>query len=396
MSTIQRFLKLESLAGIALLGAAVLGMLSANSPLAGLYDRFVHVLFEIRLGDQGLSKPLLLWINDGLMAVFFLLVALELKREVLDGELSRPSQIALPLAASIGGIVVPAGIYILFTAGDREALLGWAIPAATDIAFALGVLAMLGGRVSRGLKTFLLTLAVFDDIGAILIIAVLYTQEISWAAKGLAVLATVVLVILNRVGVTRVGVYLCVGAFLWVCVLKSGVHATLAGVIVGLSIPHRKMNAFGRSPLKDLEHMLHPWVAFFIIPVFAFANSGVSLAGMSSVILHPVALGIIAGLVVGKMVGVFAASALLIRRGWADLPEGASWASFFGVCILAGIGFTMSLFIGTLAFEHTPRDFGAPLRLGVLVGSLISAVAGYLVLRRALRGTPDPAGGAGP
>jgi len=326
MNTTQDFLKLEALAGIALLAAAALGMLFANSPLAGWYQGVLNVPLEIRIGHEGLSKPLLLWINDGLMAVFFLMIALELKREVLDGELSRMSQVALPLVASVGGIVVPAAIYLAVNLGNPEALQGWAIPAATDIAFALGVLAMLGDRVPRSLKMFLLSLAVFDDIGAILIIAAFYTEEISWAAKGLGLCATAVIFVLNRVGVTRTGPYLLVGVVLWVCVLKSGVHATLAGVIVGLMIPHRRQNSFGRSPLEDLEHALHPWVVFMIVPVFAFANSGVSLTGASAMVLDPVALGIVAGLFFGKMLGVFSASALLVRSGIVELPEGVTWA----------------------------------------------------------------------
>jgi NhaA family Na+:H+ antiporter len=311
MGSMQRFLRLESLAGIALLVAAALGMVLANSPLASWYEHILSVPLQVRLGDTGLEKPLLLWINDGLMAVFFLMVALELKREVLDGELSRPSQVALPLAASFGGIVVPALIYAAVNVDNPEALRGWAVPAATDIAFALGVLAMLGDRVPRSLKTFLLTLAVFDDLGAILIIAAFYTEEISWTAKGLGLLATAVLFLLNRRGVTRTSPYLLVGAVLWVCVLKSGVHATLAGVIVGLMIPHRRTNAHGGSSLKELEHTLHPWVAFLIVPIFAFANAGVSLSGGTEAIMDPVAIGIVGGLFVGKMLGVFSAAVLI-------------------------------------------------------------------------------------
>jgi len=393
VGTIQRFVRLESLAGIALLGAAALGMLIANSPLASWYERFLTVPLEVRIGEAALSKPLLLWINDGLMAVFFLMVALELKREVLEGELSKRSQVALPLVAALGGIVVPALIYAVVNAGDPEALRGWAIPAATDIAFALGVLAMLGDRVPSSLKTFLLSLAVFDDLGAILIIAAFYTDEISWTAKGLGLVVTALLFLLNRSGVTRTGPYLLLGAVLWVCVLKSGVHATLAGVIVGLMIPHQRQDGHGRSPLKELEHALHPWVAFMIVPLFAFANSGVSLAGISGAMLDPVALGIVGGLFLGKMLGVFSAAAILIRSGAAKLPQGSTWASLFAVCVLSGIGFTMSLFIGTLAFEYTARDFSVPLRLGVLTGSLLSATVGFALLRRATKGSVERAMG---
>ena len=378
--------------GVILIAAAALGILMANSPLASGYQTVLNLPVSVALGSLELEKPLLLCINDGLMAIFFLVVALELKREVLEGELSNRSQVALPLGAAIGGILVPAALYTAINFQDSEALRGWAIPAATDIAFALGVLAMLGDRVPRSLKMFLLSLAVFDDIGAILIIAAFYTAEISWTAHGLALIATAVLFGMNRAKVTRTSPYLAVGAALWLFVLKSGVHATLAGVIVGLMIPHRRQNAFGRSSVKDLEHSVHPWVIYFIIPVFAIANSGVSLQGVSQAILDPVALGIIAGLFFGKMIGVYGASALMVRAGWAKLPAGANWSALLGVSILSGIGFTMSLFIGTLAFEHSARDFSVPVRLGVLAGSLVSATVGFLLLRRALpAAAPEPA-----
>lgn len=374
-----------ALAGMALIGAAALGLLSANSPLSELYARLLVTPVEVRVGFAALAKPLLLWVNDGLMAIFFLLVALELKREVLEGELSQLRQVVLPLMAAIGGILVPAGIFVLFNRGDSDALRGWAIPSATDIAFALGVLAMLGSRVPVALKAFLLSVAVFDDIGAILIIAAFYTGEISWTAKGWALGAAACLFLLNRLGVRRIGVYVLAGIVLWVCVLKSGVHATLAGVLLGLMIPHRPEGSTRRSPLLDLEHAIHPWVAFLIVPVFAFANAGVSLSGSSSVIADPVALGIIFGLVGGKLVGVFGFAWLAIRLGIANLPAGATWISLGGVSLLAGVGFTMSLFIGTLAFEQSTRDFVAPLRVGVLAGSLIAAISGYFLLRTTAR-----------
>ena len=392
MGTTKRFIRLEALAGIALLGAALLGMLVANTSFAGDYTRILQLPFEVSLGGVGLSKPLLLWINDGLMAIFFMLVALELKRELLGGELSKPGAITLPLVAAIGGIVVPALIYLAINRGDAEAMKGWAIPAATDIAFALGVLAMLGDRVPKSLKVFLLSLAVFDDLGAILIIAAFYTEEISWTAKGLALGATVFLVALNRLGVTRVAGYMLIGTFLWVAVLKSGVHATLAGVIVGLTIPHKHLNANGHSPLKELEHALHPWVAFLIVPVFAFANAGVTLSGLGEVLLQPVSMGILGGLFIGKAIGVFGVASVLIKTGLARMPEGSSWTSLLGVAILSGIGFTMSLFIGTLAFETSTVDFSAPLRVGVLAGSLLSAVVGYLLLRSCKSMRADPPG----
>lgn len=375
--------------GLALMVAAFAGIVLANTPLADAYDELFKTRVVVQVGELVIDKALLLWVNDGLMAVFFLLVALELKREVLDGTLSRLDQIALPAAAAIGGIAVPASIYLLVNIGDATATQGWAIPAATDIAFALGVLAMLGDRVPTALKAFLLSVAVFDDLGAIVIIATFYTDDILWPAKAMALVFAIGLFVLNRAKVWRVGPYILIGIALWVCVLKSGVHATLAGVLVGLMIPHRLECPRGGTPLSVTEHALQPWVAFGIVPVFALANSGVSLSGLSTSIVDPVALGVGGGLLVGKMVGVFGASALVIRLGWAKMPKGATWMSLFGVSVLAGIGFTMSLFIGTLAFEHAERDFGAPVRLGVLAGSLLSAVFGVCLLRATLRSQVD-------
>ncbi len=385
MNAIQKFLRLEALAGLVLVAAAIVGMIMANSPWSGFYDQLITTPFTVSLGDAGLSKPLLLWVNDGLMALFFLLVALELKREVLEGELSSFAQVALPLAAAIGGIVAPAGIYWFFNRENPEALRGWAIPAATDIAFALGVVAMLGNRVPTALKLFLLSLAVFDDIGAILIIAAFYAGEISWTAKGLALGALSVLFIMNRLGVTRLGLYICVGSLLWFFVLKSGMHATLAGVVLGLTIPLRTKDSFGHSPLKHLEHGLHPWCAFFILPVFAFANAGVNLEGTSLASLtDPVAMGILCGLVLGKAVGVFGIAAAMIRMGWAKLPEGSNYTALLGVSVLSGIGFTMSLFIGTLAFEESVADYNVSVRIGVLGASILAAIIGFVILQFSL------------
>ncbi len=389
MGDTQSFIRLESLAGLLLLATTVLGMIFANSQLASIYEALLSTPLEVRLGEASLAKPLLLWVNDGLMAIFFLLVALELKREVMDGDLSQPGQVALPLVAALGGIAIPAAIYALWNLGDAQAIKGWAIPAATDIAFALGVLMLLGNKVPTSLKTFLLSLAVFDDLGAILIIAAFYTEEISWAAKGLGLGGIGVLAILNRLGITRLSPYLLIGSFVWVCVLKSGVHATLAGVAVGLAIPLRAKDDLGHSPLKLLEHSLHPWVALLVIPVFAFANSGVDFSGVSSAELSsPVTLGIASGLFFGKLIGVFGTAALLIRFGPAALPKEASWTSFLGVCILSGIGFTMSLFIGTLAFEHSAEDFSVQVRLGVIGASVLSALIGFAVLRHSLPSKP--------
>ncbi len=368
------------------MGAAAAGMACANSGLAGWYDQWLATEVEVRIGESGLRKPLLLWINDGLMALFFLLVGLELKREVLRGELSSRSQIALPLAAAIAGIAVPALVFYGFTHGDPDAARGWAIPAATDIAFALGILALVGDRVPPALKTFLLSLAVFDDLGAILIIAAFYTDEISWTAKGMAIGFSAALLILNRLRVRRVAAYMLVGAALWLCVLKSGMHATLAGVIVGLAIPLRVEAPFGGSPLEHLEHGLHPWIAFLVVPLFAFANAGVSLTGVHvESLLDPVAVGIAVGLVIGKPVAVFATVMLMARLGVARLPAGATPLSMLGVSFVAGIGFTMSLFIGTLAYEHTGDLHTVAVRLGVLGGSLVSALVGFLLLRAAVR-----------
>ncbi|MFM9842361.1 MAG: Na+/H+ antiporter NhaA [Dongiaceae bacterium] len=380
---IREFLRLESASGIVLLGAALLALIVSNSPLAPYYRVFLALPVEIRFGGLQIAKPLLLWINDGLMAVFFLLVGLEIKRELLEGELASFGQALLPAIAAIGGMAAPAAIYAVATAGNGDAVHGWAIPAATDIAFALGVLSLLGKRVPVALKIFLLAVAIFDDLGAIVIIALFYTSQLSLTSLVLAAIVLAAMFALNRAGVTRIAPYALLGIVLWVCVLKSGVHATLAGVAIALAIPIRAPD--GDSPLQDLEHMLHPWVAFLVTPLFGFANAGVSFAGIGfASLFEGVALGIAAGLLIGKQIGVFLPVFIFVRLGLARLPEGANWLSIYGVALLAGIGFTMSLFIGTLAWEHT--DYAAQLRLGVLGGSLLSAIAGYVVLRIATAG----------
>ncbi len=390
------FLTLESASGIVLIVAAIVALLVANSPLAPHYDAFLNLKLSVAVGDLAIDKPLLLWINDGLMAVFFFLIGLEVKREVLDGELRKPSQIVLPGCAALGGFAVPAVIYAYINWNDAVALAGWAIPAATDIAFALGVLSMLGSRLPISLKLFLTSLAIFDDIAAIIVIALFYAADLSVVSLSLALSGVVVLVVLNRLGVGRIAAYVLVGIFVWVCVLKSGVHATLAGFVIALTIPLRHPDpAYAGSPLRHLEHILHPWVAFMILPLFAFANAGVSFAGMTAdELTGGVATGIVLGLFIGKQVGVFATSALLIKLGVAELPRGASWSSLYGVAVLTGIGFTMSLFVGSLAFEHSPIDYGAPLRAAVLGGSVLSAVVGFLLLRVTLKpsATDAPAG----
>jgi Na+:H+ antiporter, NhaA family len=388
-STIQGFLKLESASGISLMAAAVLAMFVANSPLDVYYDRFLNIPVEVRVGGLQIAKPLLLWINDGLMAVFFFMIGLELKREIMAGELSEPAKVMLPALGAVGGIIVPVSIYLLLNWGDPDAANGWAIPAATDIAFALGLLMLLGPRVPVALKVFLVSLAIFDDIAAIVIIAIFYTSEISTPALATTVVCLIVLAIMNKRGVVSISPYLWVGLIMWVSVLKSGVHATLAGVALAAFIPLTVSNKRGRSPLRELEHDLHTLVAFAILPLFAFANAGVSFADMGMAdALHPVPLGIAAGLLFGKQIGVFGFSWLGIKAGVARLPEGVTWGSLWGVSILCGVGFTMSLFIGSLAFQSTATDITEMFdeRFGIIVGSAISGILGYFVLSRLLPG----------
>ena len=378
LGTLQRLFRHEAASGIVLMLASALALALANSPLAGLYDLLLSVHGAVQIDGFGIDKPMLLWVNDGLMAIFFLLVGLEVKREVLGGELSERRRVILPVAAAIGGMIVPALIYLAATQNEPAAIAGWAIPCETDIAFSLGVMALFGGRVAPSLKLFLTALAIIDDLGAIIIIAVFYTDELSPVSLGVALLALVILLTLNLAGVRRVIWYVLVGIVLWVFVLKSGVHATLAGVALALAIPFRTSPG-GASPLLRVEHELAPWVGFGILPLFGFANAGLSFADLSlSSIVEPIPLGIAVGLFLGKQIGVFGAAALLIRRGWAHLPDGASWSALYGTSILTGIGFTMSLFIGTLAFGESVHE--TVMRLGVLVGSVLSGVVGAGVL----------------
>jgi NhaA family Na+:H+ antiporter len=378
-----RFIHHEAAGAVLLLGAALFALLLANSSLHGAYDALLSTPVSIRVGELLLDKPLLLWINDGLMAVFFFLVGLEIKRELIAGELSTVRQAILPLLAAIGGILVPGLIYAYINRDDPLTLQGWAIPTATDIAFAVGVLALLGSRIPPALKVFLLALAIIDDLGAIIIIALFYTTKLSTLALTLAAIGLIVLAGLNLRGVMRVAAYVIVGAFVWVCVLKSGVHATLAGVATALAVPMGRTLKGGRqepSPADHLQEALHPWVAFGVLPLFAFANAGVSLEGVSlAKLLEPIPAGIALGLIIGKPVGIFLFSAGAILLGIAARPAGCSFAQLFGVAILGGIGFTMSLFIGTLAFPEP--QYAADVRLGVLGGSLISAISGYLILQ---------------
>jgi len=379
LTALRNFLKTEAAGGVVLMIAAAAALIWANSAAAPYYSAILSAPVGVRLGAVGLEKDLILWINDGLMAIFFLLVGLEIKREALAGELSSRAKAALPAVAAVGGMVVPALIYVLFNLGaPGEEMRGWAIPAATDIAFAVGVLALLGDRVPASLRIFLLALAIIDDLGAIVIIALFYTSSLNLTALGLAAVALAALIGFNRLGVRRIAPYMLVGAVMWLCVLKSGVHATLAGVAVAFTIPLAPSDD-EHSPLETLEHALHPWVAFAIMPIFALANAGVSLAGLSfSSLLEPVPLGIALGLFLGKQLGVFGFAWAAIKAGWCVRPHGASWGQMYGVSIVTGIGFTMSLFIGNLAFET--EEHATAVRLGVLGGSLLSATVGYAVL----------------
>ncbi len=384
----QAFFEHEASGGVILMLAASLALVVYNSPLTGLYEAFLATPVVIQIGALSLDKPLLLWINDGLMAIFFFLVGLEIKREVLEGRLSSLQRAALPVFAAIGGMAVPAMIFVAINANDPAALHGWAIPAATDIAFALGVLALLGPRVPIALKVFLLALAIIDDLGAIVIIALFYTSHLSLPVLVIAALGCAILGYLNARGITKVAPYILVGVVVWVCVLKSGVHATLAGVIVALFIPTRSdvssreeyRDEEHASPLKRLEHSLSPWVAFGVMPLFAFANAGVSLQGLSLADLFAgIPLGVAAGLFIGKQIGIFGATWAAVKLGIARMPEGVTWPQIYGVSVIAGIGFTMSLFIGTLAY--TDPSHAAGVRIGVLAGSLASALLGIAVLR---------------
>jgi Na+:H+ antiporter, NhaA family len=381
-SYITGFFKLESAGGILLMIAAVLALVCANTPLRPYYELLLSTPVEIRIGGLEIAKPLLLWINDGLMAVFFFLIGLELKREVIEGELSDRRNIILPGIGAIGGMLFPALIYVYFNYHDPIAMKGWAIPAATDIAFALGVLTLLGSSVPTSLKIFLTSLAIFDDIGAIIIIALFYTANISATALIIVSLCIPVLILLNRQNVESKSLYILIGIIMWTATLKSGVHATLAGVILAMFIPMKSKTDPGFSPLKSMEHDLHSVVAFFILPVFAFANAGISFTGLGiEQLVHGVPMGIALGLFVGKQVGIFGLCALAIKMGFTKLPKGMSWRGLYGTAALCGIGFTMSLFIGSLAFEETGVDLLFDERIGIILGSVLSGVVGYLILR---------------
>ncbi len=379
-STLSKWLHHEAAPGVLLILATVAALIVANSGVAW-YTQLLEVYARLSVGSWGIEKPLLLWINDGLMAVFFLLVGLELKREVLVGELSDRRKIILPLAGAIGGMAIPAAIYVFINRGDPVALNGWAIPAATDIAFALGILAILGSRVPVALKILLTSIAVIDDLGAIAIIALFYTDQLSLFSLGFAAAMLLILFTLNRKGITKAAPYIVVGLLLWVAVLKSGVHATLAGVTLAAFIPLKGKKAEETGLLPRMEKGLHSWVMFLILPIFAFANAGVPLKGLSpSSLMEPVPLGIMLGLFVGKQIGIFGFCWVVVKAGIARLPNKVGWGELHGLSLLCGIGFTMSLFIGSLAFEGGGGPNHIDDRVGILAGSFLSAVTGIGVL----------------
>ena len=386
ISSINSFLKLESAGGILLIAAAMLAILCANTPLDPYYNLLLSTPVEVRVGDLQIAKPLLLWINDGLMALFFFLVGLELKRELVEGELSDVRNVILPGVGALGGMLVPALIYVYFNYDDPVAIQGWAIPAATDIAFALGVLGILGSRISISIKIFLTSLAIFDDVGAIIIIALFYTEKISFVSLIVVAACLPVLFVFNRKGVMTKSPYLLVGLIMWVATLKSGVHATLAGVLLAMFVPLYSGKDKSQSTLKSLEHDLHSIVAFFVLPVFAFANAGINISGIGlNYLLHDVPMGIALGLLIGKPVGIFCLCWLVIKVNWSRLPDGMQWLDLFGTSILCGIGFTMSLFISSLAFEETGTNVMFDERLGILSGSILAGIIGYAVLRYSRR-----------
>lgn len=387
-SALLRLLHHDAAPGILLVIAAALAMVIANSPLQTFYSHFLAIPAITSIGSFVIEKPLLLWINDGLMAVFFFLIGLEVKREMIEGHLSSRSQLVLPLTAAVGGIAVPALIYWAMNGADPIAARGWAIPAATDIAFALGVYGLIGNRLPASLKLFLLSVAIFDDIGAIVIIALFYSQELSGVSLLVALAGLAVLMLMNRLRVMLMVPYLLVGLVVWAAVLKSGVHATLAGFAAAWFIPLVKDVKTGESPLAKLEHDLHPWVMFFILPLFAFANAGVTFIGIPwSEMFNMTSLGIALGLFFGKQIGIVGLSWCVIQMGWAKLPKGANWLQFYAVSLLCGIGFTMSLFIGSLAFEGLPVAYLNSVKIGVVMGSVLSALTAFYLLKLSIKAT---------
>jgi NhaA family Na+:H+ antiporter len=381
---VRKFLKKESTSGIILMAVTIMALLFSNTFLSEFYTNILHTKIELKVGDfLEISKPMILWVNDGLMAIFFLLIGLEIKRELIMGHLSSFSKIALPAIAAVGGMLVPALFFIFFNYNDDFAMRGWAIPTATDIAFALGIVSLLGKRVPTSLKIFLMALAIFDDLGAILIIAIFYTSQLSFTAIAGALFCIIALYLLNKWEVTLVGAYMLVGTVLWVFVLKSGIHATLAGIIVALSIPLNAINEKHKrvSPVRTLQHYIHFWVAFYILPIFAFVNAGIDLRDMSlEKVMNPVSLGIILGLFFGKQIGVFLFTYLAVKFKFAKLPRCTNWGQVYGISVLTGIGFTMSLFIDSLAYQDSDVYFYTD-KLGILIGSFLSGILGYIILR---------------
>lgn len=379
----RQMIQHDAAGGVILVIAAFIALIFANTPLSGFYTGMLDLPVAVKLGSFEIAKPLLLWINDGLMAIFFFMVGLEVKREVLQGHLNSVEQITLPAIAAIAGIAAPALIYAWFNQDDPVAIAGWAIPSATDIAFALGVFSLFGRTLPITLKLFLLSVAIFDDIGAIVIIALFYSADLSTMSLIVAMAGLAVLFILNRLKVRAQGAYILVGVVVWAAVLKSGVHATLAGFAVAWFIPINVKNEDGHPMLAHMEHALHNWVAFFILPIFAFANAGVQLVGTTTEqIFNPIVIGIVAGLFIGKQVGIFGACWLAVKAGIAKLPEGTNWLQLYGVTLLCGIGFTMSLFIGSLAFEHQGMEHINSVKVGVLTGSILSAILGAYIISR--------------
>ncbi|NNF16593.1 MAG: Na+/H+ antiporter NhaA [Gammaproteobacteria bacterium] len=386
--SIERFIHLESSGGLMLIGATLVAMAVKNSAFSELYIAFLNISGQVRVDALNIEKPLFLWINDGWMAIFFFVVGLEIKYEVLHGHLSDRSQLVLPLIGAIGGVAVPAAIYATMNWHDPADLKGWAVPTATDIAFALGVLATVGSRVPVALKVFLMTLAILDDLIAILIIALFYTSGLSSTSMGAATVVIVLMGLLKLMGGQKPFPFVVLGMILWVCVLKSGVHATLAGVVTALFISTEKPSGRSRSPAKAMIEELHPWIAFLILPMFALVNAGVSFDGLNlSRLLDPVPMGIALGLLIGKPVGIMACVGLAVLAGIARLPKDVTWLQLFGVAVLCGVGFTMSLFVGGLAFAEGGSGYARIDRLGILIGSGLSAVIGYLILRASTKET---------
>lgn len=378
---IRQFLQFETSGGVLLFIGALLALVVSNSPLHFYYTNFFNTPLSVHIGQIGLNKPLVSWINEGLMTIFFLLIGLEIKREMIEGELNTFSKVTLPAIAAVGGMLVPACFYLWLNWGDRTTFVGWAIPTATDIAFSLGLLALLGSRVPLSLKLFLTALAIFDDIGAVVIIAIFYTATISLISLLLASLCLCALFLLNQQGVTRMSPYILLGILLWLCFLESGIQAALAGIALAFVIPLHDKRDPHHSPLRRLERNLHPWVAFVVLPLFAFANTGVSFSGLTTTSFGSIALGIAIGLFVGKQLGVFGATWLTIKLGFASLPRQATWIQVYGIALICGVGFTMSLFIGMLAFNEGGTAYVNMVRVGVLSGSLLSGLLGYLLLR---------------